>query len=65
MTPRQYLLSLGKAYITLPDIAKSLGLDNGGLHYRILVSPEEEKPENNGAFKAGGLLCFVCDTGIA
>ena len=65
MTPRQYLLSLNKPYITLPDCAKSLGLDTAGLHYRVHVSPQEERPENNGGFKAGGLLCFVCDTGIA
>lgn len=64
MTPRQYLLGLGKGHVTFPDISRSLDIDNAALHYRIRVLPSEEKPENHGAFKAGGHLTFTVDAGI-
>jgi hypothetical protein len=65
MTPRQYLLSLGKSHVTIPDCAKALGIDNSALHYRIYRLPPEEKPEANGAFMAGGHLCFADLSAVA
>lgn len=65
MTPREYLLSLNKEFITRPDIARAIDIDASGLHYRISVLPPEELPENNGAFRVGGYTTFTIDAAIA
>lgn len=64
MTPTQYLRSLGREYVTLPDIARSIALDYNAFFCRLRDLPDREKPEAHGAFTAGRTTTFTLDAGI-
>lgn len=63
MTPRQYLVDLGRPFVTLPDIAKALGLDYHTLYFRLRDLPDTEKPEAHGAFRAGAATTWTLAAG--
>lgn len=63
-TPRQYLIGLNRPYVTLPDVARSLGVVYGTLLSRIKAMPPRERPEPGYAFRAGGSITFTLDKAI-
>ena len=64
MSPKEYLLSLGRPHVTFPEIAKALDLEYITLHWRLKNLPPEEHPDAFGAFRAGGVNILVLDNGI-
>ena len=57
--PRQYLATLGKPYVTLPDIARALEMVYTTLYMRVRDLPAAEQPEAYGAFRAGGNITMT------
>lgn len=67
MTPiEQHLRRLGKDYLTLADTFAAIqpGISKQGYYLDVSKLPEGERPEDHGAFRAGGTITFCLDAGV-